>query len=103
MDGRNERRVHDDIGILGLRAQATVVGLLQLCAELAQAHLLDDAAVERIKVAIAKDLALSRPPSMSASDFEAWVHARLDGLFIHTSAAPNPCSDGVRNLGNPQA
>jgi hypothetical protein len=42
MDEREEKRVHDSIGLLGLRAQATAVGLLQLSAELRRAGVLDD-------------------------------------------------------------
>jgi hypothetical protein len=100
MDDRDERRVHDDIGLVGLRAQATAVGLLQLCSELARAGLLDDGALARIKSAIAKDLALSRPHSMSAVDFESWVHARLDGLFLHLLTTGEAPHHAVRNPGN---
>jgi hypothetical protein len=81
MDERKEERLHESIGFVGLRAQATAVGLLQLCAELVRAGVLDDQAVARIKEAIAKDIALSRPRSVSRDDYERSIRLRLDSLF----------------------
>jgi hypothetical protein len=86
--------------VVGLRAQATAVGFLQLCTELARAELLDDDAVARIKDAIAKDLALSRPHSMSAENFETWVRARLDGLFIIPATREELPVDSARGEGD---
>lgn len=81
MHETEEKQLHDAIGLLGLRAQATAVGLLQLSAELVRAGLLDDEAVDRIKEAIAKDIALSRPPAALRTDFERYIRVRLDALF----------------------
>ncbi|MFI4965978.1 MAG: hypothetical protein ACHP9T_11500 [Caulobacterales bacterium] len=81
MDERDELRLHETIGFVGLRAQATAVGLLQLSAELVRAGVLDDAAVTRIKDAIAKDISLSRPRSAPREDYERSLRERLDGLF----------------------
>lgn len=81
MDERDEHRLHETIGFVGLRAQATAVGLLQLSAELVRAGVLDEAAVTRIKEAIAKDIALSRPRSATKEDYERSIRERLDGLF----------------------
>lgn len=56
MDSREGKQLHDAIGVVGLRAQATAVGLIQLTAELVRAGVLNDSAVGRIKEKIAKDL-----------------------------------------------
>jgi hypothetical protein len=51
---KEDKTLHDMIGFVGLRAQATAVGLLQLAAELKRAGVLDDDAIGRIKDAIAR-------------------------------------------------
>jgi hypothetical protein len=76
-----EQRTHEAITYVGLRAHATVVGLLQLTKELHRAAVLDDDAVSRIKMAICDDLSLSRPPWKSKSDYETTISHRLDQLF----------------------
>jgi hypothetical protein len=79
MDGE-ERKLHDQVGFVGLRAQATAVGFIQLCTELCRAGLLDEAAMGRIKEAIAKELALSRPRAAYQTEYEGSLK-RLDDLF----------------------
>jgi hypothetical protein len=81
MDESEEQRLHETVSFVGLRAQATAVGLLQLSAELVRAGVLDKAAVDRIKDAIAKDISLSRPRSVSRDEYMGMVRERLDGLF----------------------
>ena len=81
MEEEDERRLHETISFLGLRAQATAVGLLQLSAELVRAGVLHEDAVARIKEAIAKDIALSRPRSAPKDDYERSIRERLDALF----------------------
>ena len=81
MDESEELRLHETVNFVGLRAQATAIGLLQLSAELVRAGVLDKAAVERIKDAIAKDISLSRPRSVSRDEYMGQVRQRLDGLF----------------------
>jgi hypothetical protein len=81
MEESEEGRVHEAIGFVGLRAHATAVGLLQLSAELVRAGVIDEAAITRIKEAIARDIALSRPRSASKAEYEATVRRRLDALF----------------------
>jgi hypothetical protein len=54
------RKLHDTLGLIGLRAHATAVGFVQLCAELLKAGVIDDPAVSRIKDAIAKDIIVTR-------------------------------------------
>ena len=81
MSDANDRRLHETINFVGLRAHATAVGLLQLTSELVRAGVLDDAALSRIKDAIGRELALSRPSRVSAADFDRSTRARLDLLF----------------------
>jgi len=93
MEESEERRVHEAIGFVGLRAHATAVGLLQLCAELVRAGVIDDMAITRIKEAIARDISLSRPRSASREEYEASVRHRLDALFAgHETVGPGPAS-----------
>jgi hypothetical protein len=81
MDETEEIRLHETVSFLGLRAQATAIGLLQLCAELVRAGVLNKDAVDRIKDAIAKDISLQRPRSSSRDEYMAQVRQRLDNLF----------------------
>lgn len=75
-----ERRLHDSIGFVGLRAQATSVAVLQLCTELRSAGVLTEDAVTRIKEAVAKEIALSRRGCSYQEEVKNTMH-RLDGLF----------------------
>lgn len=77
----DDRRIHNGIDVVGLRAQATAVGFLQLCVELNKSGALDDEALARVKGAIARDLAITAPVGMRKEEFDDWVHRRLDGLF----------------------
>ena len=88
MDTRPGKERHDTVTFLGLRAQATAVGLVQLAAELIKVGILDAAAVDRIKQAIFDDLALSRPPSRAKAEYEVILHRRLDGLFVAPNVDP---------------
>jgi hypothetical protein len=76
-----DKRVHDSIELVGMRAQATTVGLIQLTIEMHRASLLDGPAVDRIKEAIAKEISLNRPKSVSAENFDEHLRERLDRLF----------------------
>lgn len=76
-----DKRLHDSIDLVGMRAQATTVGLIQLSIELNRAGVLDQGAIDRIKEAIANEISLNRPRSMSAENFDANLHRRLDRLF----------------------
>ena len=81
MEELNERRLHDSIEFVGLRAQATAVGFLQLCAQLVRVGVLDEEGVTIIKDAIAKDIVLTRPRSASRDEYERSIRERLDSLF----------------------
>ena len=77
----NSRQLHEAVTFLGLRAQATAVGMITIAVELRRAGALDDAAIDRIKDAIFNDLALSCPRSQSRAAFEATLRHRIDALF----------------------
>jgi len=81
-----DKRVHDSIELVGMRAQATTVGLIQLSIELNRAGVLDQAAIDRIKESIAKEISLNRPKSVSAENFDEHLHRRLDRLFAGEDA-----------------
>lgn len=81
MNYNEAKRQHETLAFVGLRAHATAVGLLQLCHELARVGVLDDAAIARIKDAIASDICLSRPGKISREAFDQSTRRRLDALF----------------------
>jgi hypothetical protein len=81
MDERKEKKLHDIVALLGIRAHANMAGFVQLTRELARAGVLDPQAVERIKDAIVKDLSLDRPPNATKESFEDFAHRRLDAVF----------------------
>lgn len=74
-------KLHECLDFIGLRAQATSVGLLQLCAELVAAGVLSDEAVQRIKSAIQHDITVSRPRKYGQADFDQLLRKRLDAIF----------------------
>tara|TARA_B100000378_G_scaffold205182_1_gene168486 strand:+ start:433 stop:762 length:330 start_codon:yes stop_codon:yes gene_type:complete len=76
-----QKKLHFDLTNVGLRAQATAAGLLQLCLELRSAGVLDEAAVDRIKDAIACDIEVSAPRSIACPEYRRDVRDRLDNLF----------------------
>lgn len=80
-----DKRLHDAIDLVGMRAQATTVGLIQLSVELKRAGVLDEAAVGRIKEAIAKEICLNRPKSIPQEHFRESLGKRLDRLFAGES------------------
>ena len=99
MDARAGKEVHDLINFVGLRAQATAVGLIQLTAELAKAGVLQEDAVTRIKSAIADELELSRPSTVSTSAGREATRggssSQLDGRYDRNAriAARHSASD----------
>ena len=101
------KKLHDTVSFVGLRAQATAVGLVQLVAELRRADILSNEAVDRIKTAIAHDINVSRASTRNRTQFEAMVQRRLDILFApqDTEDARTPfvgdSEDGQSALGLP--
>ncbi|TXC70976.1 hypothetical protein FSB78_08470 [Sphingomonas ginsenosidivorax] len=96
------RKLHDTLQLVGLRAHATAVGFIQLCAELLKAGVIDDPAVSRIKDAIAKDIIVTRTTSRGQAEFETSLRRRLDTLLPTSENAPDHASavgtpDGMRS------
>lgn len=81
MDGPDARKLHEAVGMVGLRAQATAVGLVQLSIELCRAGVISPEALGRVKEAILADIMLSRPVSVSRDEYERSIRRRIDGLF----------------------
>ncbi len=79
MDQRGDRRLHDAMDFIGLRALATAAGMIQVCSELRRAGVLDESAITRIKEAMAHEIALSRRGNYE-SEFKTAMQ-RLDALF----------------------
>ena len=88
MDSKEARQLHDTVGYIGLRAQSTAIGLLQLTTELVRAGVLGDDAIQRIKDAILTDLFLSRPRSRARDEYETMLRKRLDALIPLHGAIP---------------
>lgn len=76
-----DKKLHDLIDLVGMRAQATTVGLVQLSIELRRAGVLEQAAVDRIKDAIAQEICLTRPKAIPHEHFRENLRTRLDRLF----------------------
>lgn len=81
METQDARKLHEMVEMVGLRAQATSVGLIQLSVELRRAGVLAEDAVGRIKAAILSDIMLTRPITVPRAEYEASIRRRLDALF----------------------
>jgi hypothetical protein len=81
MENCDTRKLRETMDLLGMRAQATGAGLVQLMIELHRVGVIDQAAIDRIKDAICGDLMLSRPASVERREYEQSLRRRLDGLF----------------------
>jgi hypothetical protein len=79
MDVREDRRLHDAMDFIGLRALATAGGVIQMCTELRRAGVFDEGAIDRIKDAMAREIALSRRGSFD-TEFQR-AKQRLDAVF----------------------
>jgi len=75
------RELHRTLEFIGLRAQATTVGMLQLCAELVRAGSLPVDAIERIKQSIFREIAVNQPRGYNRAEFERTLKQRLDSIF----------------------
>jgi hypothetical protein len=76
-----QKRLHFDVVNVGLRAQATAVGLVQLCVELRAAGVLEEAALTRIKDAIADEVSVASSRRRGQQEYRREVRHRLDQLF----------------------
>jgi hypothetical protein len=93
-----QKRLHSDLNNIGLRAQASAAGLVQLCRELEQAGVLSGDALTRIKSAIADEIAFNAPRSYKVEDYRRYIGGRLDSIF-----AGNTKVGTADYLGNPPA
>lgn len=75
------RKLHETLDLLGMRAEAAAVGMIQLSVELNRAGVLDQAALCRIKDSIFGQLSLNRPLSVPRDEFDRTMRRRLDALF----------------------
>ncbi|MFS0772040.1 hypothetical protein [Sphingomonas sp. 1P08PE] len=78
---QESRRLHYELTNVGLRAQATAAGLVQLCVELQRANVLDEESVGRIKASIADEILISLPRHVVRPTFKDDLRARLDRIF----------------------
>jgi predicted deacylase len=79
MNPTEDRRLHDAMDFIGLRALATAAGMIQICTELHAAGIFDDAAIDRVKEAMAREIALSHRGTFE-TEFQR-AKQRLDALF----------------------
>ena len=77
----DSKKLHDTLDLLGLRAQATAAGMIQLAVELARVGAIDQAALGRIKNAIHGEICLRRPTSVPKNEYDQTMRRRLDALF----------------------
>jgi hypothetical protein len=92
MAEREDRRIHDLLDFVGVRAHVTATAVLQICGELHRAGVFDDAALDRIKDAMAKEIALARNRGVFSEEY-AHARTRLEELFagrtaLHTGPEP---------------
>jgi hypothetical protein len=76
-----QKRLHHDVTNVGLRAQATAVGLIQLCIELKAVDVLSEEAFGRIKQAIGDELTVGPFRRLASREERGQIFARLDRLF----------------------
>lgn len=76
------KKMHYDLVNVGLRAQATAAGLVQLCRELQRVGVIDEAAVDRVKTAITTEICHAAPRHQRGSEFRTQIRTRLDGIFV---------------------
>ncbi|QAY76189.1 hypothetical protein [Sphingosinicella sp. BN140058] len=82
MSNYNEaRRLHQELEFIGLRAQATSVGFLQLCAELVKAGVIGNDGLQRIKDAIHREITCTNSRRHGRDEFETTLRQRLDAIF----------------------
>lgn len=81
MNEQDHRGVHFALEFLGIRAQATAMGLVQLCSELRHAGVIDQAAVERVKESIAEEIAAHAPRTVAKQQYLSDIRGRLDRIF----------------------
>lgn len=95
MEETDVRKLHHALDFIGMRAHATAVGVVQLSIELRRVNVIDEAALGRIKDAIAHDITLSRPRSAAREVYKADLRGRLDRVFAGDQPVGNLPLDEV--------
>ncbi|HWV60572.1 MAG TPA: hypothetical protein VN034_07960 [Sphingopyxis sp.] len=95
--GISARERHQTLDLIGLRAHATAVGLIQLCEELLNAGVLNMDGLDRIKDAICSELTVSKRARVSQQlNLDQSLRRRIDAVF---PAAPGqPARDTIGSL-----
>lgn len=92
---QDHSRVHLALEFLGIRAQATAMGLVQLCAELRRAGVIDQDAVDRVKDSIAEEIAAHAPRTVTKQQYLSDIRGRLDRIFSGDEpVGPGPVPHG---------
>ena len=93
------RERHRTLDLIGLRAHATAVGLIQLCEELLNAGVLTAESLDRIKDAICSELAVGKRARVAGQlGFDDALRRRIDAVF--PVAPGKPARDNVGSLGD---
>lgn len=79
--GAEQKKLYQDLKNVGLRAQATSAGLVQLCRELKAVGVLDDAALGRVKCAVADQIALAAHRPTLRANYQQEIMRYLDAIF----------------------
>lgn len=83
------RARHDTLDLIGLRAHATAVGLIQLCEELLNSGVLSVDGLDRIKDAICTELTVGKRERVSRrSNFDDTLRSRIDAVFPTAPGQP---------------
>ena len=93
------RERHQTLDLIGLRAHATAVGLIQLCEELLNAGILSGESLDRIKAAIYSDLAVTKRARVAKQwDADDTLRQRIDAVFPVAPGAP--ARDSIGSIEN---
>ncbi|MEI4507425.1 hypothetical protein [Sphingopyxis sp. CCNWLW2] len=96
------RERHHTLDLVGLRAHATAVGLIQLCEELLNAGILSADGLDRIKDAICSELAVGKRARVSEQrECDNLLRRRIDAVF--PVAPGGPARDNVGSVENFEA
>ncbi len=91
------RERHQTLDLIGLRAHAMTVGLIQLCEELLNAGVLSVEGLDRIKDAIFTELTVGKRERVARqSNFDATLRGRIDAVF--PSISGDPARDNVGSI-----
>ena len=76
-----QKQLHHDVTNVGLRAQATAVGLIQLCIELRKTDALSEEGLSNVKKAIADELLVGPYRRHCSREQRRELEERIDRIF----------------------